>query len=317
MALLDIVGTAALELGLVQTAPTSVVGNTDPTITQLLALANREGKYMSRVPGQWSGWPELRVQYTFSMVTAGQFTGITTTRGSSILTGFSSTSGIVAGYGVSGGSILTGATVLSLTSNTVTLDTPAQSSTTGQNFVFGKIAYDMPADLLAFIPQTQWDRNFRWQMLGPVSPQEWQTIVSGISPVGPRIRFRVMGNKFYINPPPGIAQTDVLAFEYITKNWCGPNIGTTLAYPPTQEAWAADTDLYAWDQDTCILGIKWRYLAAKGLDYSEEKDAWTQARDLQIARSGTVRVLPLNSHAADNDINLLGSNNIPDTGFGA
>jgi hypothetical protein len=229
-----------------------------------------------------------------------------------VLSGFSSTTGILQNYGVSGGSILTGATVTAVGANTVTLDTPAQSTVTGQNFVFGQIAYALPSDLLAFIPQTEWDRNFRWQMLGPISAQEWQTIVSGISPVGPRIRFRVMGNQFYINPPPGVAQTDVLAFEYITNCWCSPS----GVYPPTQTAWNLDTDAYAWDEDTAILGVKWRYLAAKGLNYSEEKEAWQRARDLQISRSGTVRVLPMNSQAMDNDINLLGQQNVPDTGFG-
>lgn len=312
MSLLTIIGTAAAELGLVQTAPTTVIGNTDPTVTHLLSLANREGRDMARVPGRWGGWPEQRKQYTFSMVSAGQFTGISTTRGSNVLSGFSSTAGIQVDYGVSGGSILTGAMVTAVGANSVTLDTPAQATVTGQNFTFGQIAYAMPSDLLAFIPQTQWDRNFRWQMLGPISPQEWQTIVSGISPVGPRIRFRVIGNKFYINPPPGASQTDLLAFEYITNCWCSP-AGT---YPPTQTAWAADTDVYAWDEDTCILGVKWRYLAAKGLNYAEEKDAWERARDLQISRSGTVRILPTNSLAADSDWHLLGSSNIPDTGYG-
>lgn len=314
MSLLTIVQNACNELGL--TAPTSVIGNTDTTTVQMLALANREGKDMARVPGQWSGWPELRKQYIFSMVTAGSYTGVSTTRGSAVLTNFSSTAGISVGYGVSGGSILTSASVLSLTSTTVTLDSPAQSTATGQTFVFGQVSYSLPTDLAAFIPSTQWDRNFRWQLLGPISAQEWQTIVSGISPVGPRIRFRVIGNTFTIQPPPGSTQTDVLAFEYITKNWCGPDAGSgAITYPPTQSAWAADTDVYAWDEDICTLGIKWRYLAAKGLNYSEEKEAWQRARDQQIARSGTVRSLPLNASSGA-DINLLGSQNVPDTGFG-
>lgn len=316
MSLLTIITTAAGELGLPNAAQaTSVIGNTDTTISQLLALANREGKEFAAIGGQWSGWPELRKQYTFTMVTAGTFNGITTVEGSNQLRGFSTVSGIGLNYGVSGGSILTGAQVMAVDpiGLTVTLDTPAQSSVSGQSFTFGQIAYALPSDLAFFIPQTEWDRNFRWQMLGPISPQEWQTIVSGISPVGPRIRFRVMGNQFYINPPPGATQTDLLAFEYITNCWCSPNPG---AYPPTQTVWTTDTDIYAWPEDTMILGIKWRFKAAKGLDYSEEKDTWQNAVDRQIARSGTVRTLPLNACGSDS-IHLLGAANIPDTGFGA
>ena len=88
MSLLTIVQNAFLELGLGSTAPISIIGNTDATITQLLALANREGVEMARVPGQWCGWPEQRVQYTFSMVTAGSFTGITKLRAAASLPGF-------------------------------------------------------------------------------------------------------------------------------------------------------------------------------------------------------------------------------------
>jgi len=309
MSLLTIIQSACGELGLTQ--PTTVIGNTDASTTQLLALANREGKEMASIPGQWSGWPELRKQYTFTMVTAGSFTGISTTAGSNVLSGFSSTSGISVGYGVAGGSILTGASVTAVGSSTVTLDTPAQSTATGQTFVFGQVAYPIPTDLAAFIPATQWDRNFRWQMLGPLSAQEWQTIVSGISPVGPRLRFRVMGNQFYIQPPPGSTQTDILAFEYISNCWCMPT-GTTT---PSQTSWTADTDVYAWPEDTVVLGLKWRYLAAKGLNYAEEKDTWQNAIDRQVARSGTSRTLPLNS-LNSGGIHLLGQANIPDTGFG-
>ena len=81
------------------------------------------------MPGQWSGWPELRKEYTFSLVPAqggnnGVYVGNTTIN-SNVLTGFVSTTGILSGYGVSGGSILTGAIVTNVTAGpngTVTLN---------------------------------------------------------------------------------------------------------------------------------------------------------------------------------------------------
>jgi hypothetical protein len=160
-----------------------------------------------------------------------------------------------------------------------------------------------------FISASMWDRNFRWQMLGPISAQEWQTIVSGICPVGPRIRFRVMGNKFYIQPPPGPTQTDVIAYEYISNAWCTDSTGAT-----PQSNWAADSDLYLWPEDTLVLGLKWRFLRAKGLDYGEEKQTYDRAVERQIARSGDNRSLPLNAESFG--IRLLSGWNVPDTGFG-
>lgn len=318
MTLLTAVQEACGELALQQ--PTVVIGNTDPQVIQLLSLATREAKEFSAQGGQWSGWPELRKEYTFSLVpatggVAGVYTGNTTIN-SKILTGFVSTAGILSGYGVSGGSILTGAIVTGVTAGpngTVTLNTPANATSTAQNFSFGQIAYDLPTDIQMFITATQWDRNFRWQMLGPISAQEWQTIVSGICPVGPRIRFRVMADstgvdKFWIQPPPGVAQTDVIAYEYISKNICNSSLGVG------QTVWTADSDVYLWPEDTLVLGLIWRFKRAKGLDYGEEWDIWMKAVDRQIARSGGNRSLPMNAHS--NGLRLLNQSNIPDTGFG-
>lgn len=311
MTLLTIVQDACAELSL--QIPTQVVGNTDPQVVQLLALANREGMEFAAMSGEWSGWPEIRKEYTFSLVPAtggvgGVYTG-NTTNGSKTITGIADTTGILENYGVSGGSILTGALVTAVTPTTVTLNTPANSTATGQQFSFGQVAYDFPDDLQMFISASMWDRNFRWQLLGPLSAQEWQTIVSGICPVGPRIRYRIMDGQFWIQPPPGVSQTDVIAYEYISKNWCLSASGTP------QPRWAADDDTYYWPENTAVLGLKWWFLRAKGLDYTEEVRQYEMAVQRQQARSGGNRSLPLNAQSYG--IRLLSSQNIPDTSYGS
>lgn len=310
MTLLTIIQDACAELSLA--IPQTVVGNRDPQISQLLALSNREGMEFAGMQGQWSGWPELRQEYLFQLVPAsggnnGVYIG-NTTNNSNVLTGFTSTTGILVGYGVSGGSILTGAIVSAVSATTVTLNTPANATSTAQNFSFGQIAYNLPADIQMFIAATWWDRNFRWQMLGPISAQEWQTIVSGICPVGPRLRFRVMDGQMWIQPPPGAQQTDTVAYEYTSTNWCKSSIGTS------QPRWAADSDLYLWPEQTQVLGVKWRFLRAKGLDYTEELRTYENAVQRQIARSGGNKTLALNSREYGQ--HLLGWANIPSTGFG-
>lgn len=318
MSLLTIIQDACGELSL--SIPNTVVGNMDPQVMQLLALSNREGMEFAGMQGQWSGWPELREEYTFNLVPAsggssGVYTGNTTIN-SKVLTGFASTTGILVGYGVSEGSILTGAIVENVTAGpggTVTLNTPANATSTGLGFSFGQVAYTLPSDIQMFIAATQWDRNFRWQMLGPISAQEWQTIVSGICPVGPRLRFRIMPGsngdmQMWIQPPPGAQQTDTIAYEYTSTNWCKSNTGTT------QPRWAADTDLYRWPEQTQVLGVKWRFLRAKGLDYTEELRTYQNAVQRQIARSGGNKTLALNSRQYNQ--HLLGWANIPSTGFG-
>lgn len=318
MTLLTIIQDACAELSLA--VPQTVVGNRDPQVQQLLALSNREGMEFAGQQGQWSGWPELRVEYTFQLVPAsggnnGVYTANTTIN-SKVLTGFASTAGILVGYGVSGGSILTGAIVTAVTAGpngTVTLNTPANATSTAQTFSFGQIAYDLPSDIQMFIAATHWDRNFRWQMLGPISAQEWQTIVSGICPVGPRLRFRVMEGtantmQMWIQPPPGATQTDTIAYEYTSVNWCKSATGTR------QPRWATDTDIYLWPEQTQVLGLKWRFLRAKGLDYTEEVRTYENAVQRQIARSGGNKTLSLNVRPYGQ--HLLGWQNIPDTSYG-
>ena len=72
---LAIVQAAANELGIPE--PSQVIGASDDTSKQLLALANREGKEFAAMGGQWSGWPELRKEYTFNLNPVGPYTGAT------------------------------------------------------------------------------------------------------------------------------------------------------------------------------------------------------------------------------------------------
>lgn len=173
--------------------------------------------------------------------------------------------------------------------------------------VIGQEAYDLPADFDFFIPQTFWDRSFRWQLLGPMTAQEWQVLKSGISPVGPRIRFRLFGSQVHFQPMP--ANTDTICFEYFSNAWC------TSAAGADQTAWAADTDTFKLDDDILELGLKWRLLLAKGLDYAKHEDIYKRRMDMLIAADGANRSLPMN--AVSTEIRLLNMNNIPDTGYGS
>lgn len=293
---------------------TQVIGSTDQQIIQLLSLCRRESKEYISNSGQWSGMPEIRREYTFNLVPVGPYTG-TLTPGSASITNMSSIVGITAPsstsvMGIAGNGIYPSSTVVSASGTTVVMSAPPSMTSvmTGVSLNFGQIAYPLPSDIQFFISATQWDRNFRWQMLGPLSAQEWQTIVSGISPVGPRLRFRVMDSLFYIQPVPGASQTDQIAYEYISNVFCKSSGGTL------QSEWMVDTDTYLFPEDICTLGIKWRFLRAKGLDYSEEYNSWVNARDRQFARSGGNRSLPLN--AVSTGLRLLNQNNIPDSGYG-
>jgi hypothetical protein len=305
--LLGLVNAVTAEVGLPQY--TSIVNSTDSQAIQLLALAKREGKEFFGMSNRINGWQELRAVHQFTTSAISGLTG-DVTEGSAIVTNISSTAGIVAGtWALSGNGIPYAARVLSVDSATqITMDTQATITGTAVELSFGQDAYPMPDDFAYFMVQTMWDRNFRWQLLGPLTAQEWQVLKSGISPTGPRRRFRVMGNLFYIDPVP--AESDnVEVFEYYSNAWCQSLAGVA------QSTWAADTDYYTLDDDCFILGLKWRILAAKRLDYTQEKVDYDMACERAISRNGGNRDLPLNSSGAG--LRLLSDANVPDTGYGA
>lgn len=303
--LLKIIQEVCGDLGLNQ--PTAIVGNSDNQVRQLLVHANRIGDdLMDRDLGP-DGWPVLRKEWTFNLVGFQGFTG-TTEEGFPQITNLNTTANIAVGMVVNGNTVPWGATVLSIDSaSQITMDLPASASGTAINFYFGNESYPIPSDVHHFIPQTGWDRSFRWQNVGPMSPQEWQVLKSGISPTGPRISFRIMDGMLWVNPVP--ASEDLMVWEYYSTGWCQSVTGV----PQTQ--FLADTDTPVLQDRLFILGIQARFLQKKGLDSTNEADEYEKAVAIAAARAGSARSLPLN--ARSNRPHLLSSANVPDTGYGS
>jgi hypothetical protein len=167
--------------------------------------------------------------------------------------------------------------------------------------------YALPSDYRFMLPNTIWQTAFRWQLLGPLSRQEWNVLEYGLTPAGPRMRFMIENNLIYINPTPSSTLLGNVAYAYISNGI------TRSAANVVQTEWLADTDTYVLDEQSFILGLKWRFLAAKKLDYVQEKLSYDQHVQQALARNAGSTILPLN---ANNTRRFLDTNNIPDTGFG-
>jgi hypothetical protein len=302
--LLQIIQEVMGDLGLPK--PLTVIGNTDKTVSMLLVHATRVGEDLASRGSMNEGWPVMRKEYTFNLVGYGGYTG-NTTLGSNVISGMPSVANITVGMIATSTAIPYGAAVTAVGANSVTLDQAALSTNAGAQFSFGNESYAIPTDCDHFITQTGWDRSFRWQLVGPLSPQEWQVLKSGISPTGPRLRYRIMGGKIFVNPVP--ASLDSLVMEYYSTGWCQSATGTP------QTAWAADTDTPTLQDRLFTLGILARFLNRKGLDSSVAQREFDMAVEAAIGRAGGSRVLPLNARAEPPV--LLGSANVPDTGYGS
>jgi hypothetical protein len=301
---LELVQQAAGEIGI--PVPTSLIGNTNDQEIQLVALSNREGKEFSSVANKNGGWQNLHKEYTFN--TAILTTTGDTTSGSAIITNIPSTTGLVAGtWALSANGFQVNTMIASVDSSTqVTLTYPCDETQVGVELNFAQVAYDLPSDLEYFLDKTYWDDKYKWALVGPITAQEKQILRYGVLASGPRNKFYIRRNKMWLDPLP--SDVELIAYDYYSNNWCESAAGVG------QKTWQADTDLYLLDEDTFINGLKWRFLRAKGFDYSEEFSAYEMDVQRSISRDGGTRDLALGGVGYSTI--LLSNANIPDTGFG-
>ena len=234
--------------------PTALIGTQDPQIRQLMALLNRLGADITRQ----TEWQRLNKEY---LIVTNSFTLTgTVTNGSKVISGLPTTTAITDQYTIIGTGIQPFAQVVTVNNLTeITMDMEAVESGTVE-LQFAQNKFDLPSDWNRQIPQTEWNRTQRWELLGPKSAQEWQTFKSGIVSAGPRQRFRILQNQLCLNPSPPDNQT--LSFEYISDGWV-EGVDGVAKTEVTQ-----DTDTFIFSDSLLITGLKAQWLVAKGLDAS-------------------------------------------------
>lgn len=283
MTLLQIIQAVANELGL--TSVTSVVGNQDKLVVQYLALANALGQ---RIATDYE-WQKMNKIHTFTVQTTTQDGNITD--GSAVISGLSDTSNIVAStWQVTGAGIQQASYVNSIDSATqVTLNLDATETLTATSLTFTQTAYDLPTDYDFQVNRTQWDRLNHWELVGPKSAQEWEWMLSGIVAAGPRIRYRILNNKFQIWPL--VVSASLLAFEYISTSWVYAQGGTE----PSKSTFTLDTDSCVFRDRLMIAGIKKMLFEIKGFDstaFQREYDRELEKAQAQDAGSPTLSLAP-------------------------
>jgi hypothetical protein len=295
--MLELVQQVTNELGVA--TPTSVAGNTNQDVIQILALMNANGyEFLRR-----HAWRELTKQYSFytQYLTT---TGTWTTAARTIT--MASTAGLDTTYQVQGTGINQNTYIVSVDSGTqVTVNQDFAASAAGATAYFQKIKYSLPSDYESLVPRTMWDKSKHWEMLGPEDAQQWEWLLSGYISTGPRIRWRLLGAYFQIWP--GMSTAEYLGFEYRSKGWAESSTGTV------KNSFTADTDTCIYPDRLMVNATKLKYFEAKGFDttammrnYLTEFEA-AKALDMSSAnlslapRPGTV---------------LIGYDNIPDSGYG-
>jgi len=301
--LLQLVQQASAEMGLA--IPNTVAGNTAYDVTQMNYLINAAGNELARE----YPWEALNVEYDwYSQYTQSDGAIV---EGSYTITGvdpatvaFLNTNG-ASNFQVQGLGVIQSTQVVSALGTTVTINSAATDDGNGQ-YTFGQVMYTLPSGFDRITDRTQYDKSKRWEMLGPETPQQWQWLKSSYISTGPRIRWRIMGQKFQIWPL--TSTNEYLSFEYISSNWAQSASGAG------QTSMIQDSDTCIFPDRLIVLGLKKKYFEVKGFDTS----AFQRDYDMQLniakandAGSATLSLAPRTANV------LIGWENIPDANYGA
>jgi len=297
--MLQLVTQVTNELGV--PTPTSVAGNPNQDVVQILALMNATGYELLRK----ADWRELTKPYSF-------FTDYTTTTGtystsSRVITGIPSTAGLDTTYMVVGTGFPNATFIESVDSSTqVTTTNFSTSNVTSGTVYFQKVKYDFPDDYDSIVPRTQWDKSKHWEMLGPESAQQWEWLLSGFISTGPRIRWRLFGSYFQIWP--GYSNAEFLGYEYRSKGWATSSNGTV------KNSFTVDTDTCIYPDRLMVLSTKLKYFQAKGFDTTALYRDYLTEFETSVAQNTSAANL---SFAPRPGSVLIGWDNIPDSGYGS
>lgn len=135
----------------------------------------------------------------------------------------------------------------------------------------------VPTDFAWYLNDTMWNRTTMIKLAGPVSPEEWQTFQSLALISLPAAVFRFRGGDLLIYPSP------------VAGNTCAYEYGSTYWVSGSKAAMTADTDTALISEEVITLGLIWRFLKAKGLDYAEDFRTYQLAKQAATARDGGKR----------------------------
>jgi len=157
-----------------------------------------------------------------------------------------------------------------------------------KNFSFAtevdRAAYPLPADWAGPIDQTEWDRTNHWSLIGQATPQQWQTLQSGIVALGPRLRYRYVGDTIELFPTPttvgdGTFAPYTLDFMYYANGWVIEQDGTTK-----QEA-TTDAARSVFNNRLMVNGIKLKLWEIKGFDTTALRNDYDWSFNQSMSRN--------------------------------
>lgn len=145
----------------------------------------------------------------------------------------------------------------------------------------------LPDDFDRFVPETFYNRTKARPVEGPLTAQEYADYKGRLSTWAFE-KFRLRGNDILILPTPAAGET--MAYEYVSLWWAALASDTTTG---VADEFENDSDEPLLDSEAVTLGVSWRFLRARGLDYSEPFAQYENAVAQLIGRDGGTRRLSM------------------------
>lgn len=136
----------------------------------------------------------------------------------------------------------------------------------------------IPPDFDHFVSNTFFNRSTMREVIGPITPQQWQAIRAQPQLNRVFLAFIQRGGEFLVSPTPPSGET--VAYEYITNLRCY----SALDVPKVN--YEADSDTCFMDEELVKLGLRWRFLKSKGLEYAEDFRTYETECNQSAARDG-------------------------------
>lgn len=170
--------------------------------------------------------------------------------------------------------------------------------------------YDLPPDFYSKLFNTDWNTTQKWKLIGPTTDSRFDDLTYGYGLYTNQSYFRIFGRltekQFQLIPSPPDDQE--IKFDYISDYWI---YDTILGVPQWTSDIVTNDAITAFDSDLMILGIQWRLLRFKGLDYADIQAEYNSKINAAKARFEGDRKVRLGGETND----FLGIN-VPEGNFG-
>lgn len=131
-----------------------------------------------------------------------------------------------------------------------------------------------------------WNRTNNIRYAGPTPQRTWQQLLSGLGASGLVGWWRIIGGE--LNIYPAATAGDIIAFEYVSKQWARSNASVA------QAKFEADDDTTVLDEDLLTLEMIWRFRQSRGFpQYAEDMATSEREKEKAAGRDrATGRIRP-------------------------